>query len=548
MLPRPRSGLVLVVLSATLLGSCVTRVGGTPISLDDPLGVIGSSEEIRLFLFPAETHVCLGDAIAPAPSLDAPVGTVEGTIVDLLLVSSGAGITQEVSVAPGSYVAYVRAKGTDSFSGVEHALIGQGCAEIDELAANESRGVALRLVPVFSPGDCSDTRLSPDEQCTTPGVDDCDARCQTTPFQLNTSIQSGVQEAPRVAARGSNRMLVTFGSERLEIGARVLGPDARPLSSPALLVEDRTVNDALSRAGLLPLPRPLVSTDPAIAPSGRMAIVTTYARGSDFDVRAGFFDTGFVPEADFVALTASDAGLQNQGAGAFAGDGAFLAAFADASLGVAVRVFAPDAHAPSGEATSIAASGSSPAVAGLGTGFVVAWVAGDRVMLRRVDASGSPTGDAFPAFEEASAQSEPAIAGIGGAGGFVVVCRDSDVDGQGSGIRGRVFDASGAGLEAFVVNSTRAGDQGRPSVAAFEDRIAVAFESAGAVRARFFDARGEPALNRERPPSLDDFPVAASGLAPSVGATGTGSNALWFFAYQAASGDAGNIFGRRIPR
>lgn len=550
MVQRTRLSLLLLVASSAiaLLGSCGVRVGGTPISLDDPLGVLQDADEVRLFLFRAETHVCIGDSIAPLPPLDAPVGSIEASVVDLLLVVNGAVITQEVSVAPGSYVAYVRAKGTDSFSMIPNSLIGQGCQEIDSLAANESRGIALRLVPVYSPGDCSDARLSPDEQCTTPGVDDCNAQCQTTPYRINTTNTGDAQESPRAAARGSHRMLVSFVSARRDVGLRVLGSDARPLSAPALLMEDRTLNQTLEGAGFDGLARSVAAASPAVAADGRLAVAATVIRGGDFDVRVGFFNDGLAPEANFVALT-SDTGEQSQATGAFASDGSYLTAFVDGSLGVAVRAFAPGSSAPSGSAaTSIATSGAAPAVAGLSSGFVVAWTASGRVMLRRLDASGAPLGDAFPAFEQASTQAEPAVVGLP-SGGFMVVARDSDVDGAGAGLRGRVFDASGAGGESFQVNSTAAGDQSRPSIAAMDDRVAVVFESAGSIRARVLDLEGSPRLNRERTPSLDDFPIAPSGKEPSVAAAGSGTSALWVYTYQAASGsDSADIFARRIPR
>ncbi|MBX7193214.1 MAG: hypothetical protein K1X94_14265 [Sandaracinaceae bacterium] len=548
-----RSRLVaLAALAAPGLASCVTGATGTPISLDDPLGLIDDSEELRLFILPAETYVCLDPStgtLAPPIDVNAPLNSVEGAVVDLLLTERGSAVMQEVSVPPGDYVAYVRGKGTDPVSGVRNTVIGQGCVAIDGLASNESRGIALTLVPVITEGDCSDTILSPDEQCTTPGMGDCNATCQTTPFQLNTTINTGAQEMPRVSARGSSRIVTTFVSERIDVGARVLGPDGRALTSPALLANDRNVNEVLVETGFGRIPGVIVASQSAVASSGRMAIAATVVpRSGEFDVRVGFFDMSLGPEGEFVAV-GSDTGRQDGVVGAFAADGSYLAAFVDgAGGGVAVRAFAAGSRTPSGSgSTVIGAGGAAPAVAGLATGFAVAYELSGRVMIQRVDGSGAAMGTAIAAADGSGDQSQPAIAPLA-SGGFVVAFRDSAVDGDGTGIRARVFDASGTGLEAFQVNSAAAGDQAAPAVAAHEDRIAIAFETGGAVHARMFDTTGGEALNREPTPSFSEFEIAPGATDPGVAATGSGTSALWFFSFRTLGDGLGDIYGRRIPR
>ena len=186
-------------------------------------------------------------------------------------------------------------------------------------------------------------------------------------------------------------------------------------------------------------------------------------------------------------------------------------------------------------------------MAGLATGFAVAYESSSRVMIQRVDGSGASMGAAFAAAEGGGDQSQPSIAPLS-SGGFVVVFRDSSIDGNGTGIRGRVFDASGVGGTAFQVNSNAAGDQAAPWVAAHEDRIAVTFQSGGAVNARFFSVTGEPALNREPTQSFDEFQIAPDGTEPNVAAVGSGTSALWFFTYRMLSDGFGDVFGRRIPR
>jgi len=546
---RRPTAVALSALLVPVLASCAGEVTSRPISLSDPLGLIDDSDELRLYLMPAETHVCMAATGAVAPMVpDAPVGMTEGAVVDILLTASGGRAMQEVSIPPGSYVALVRGKGTDPTSGVRNTIIATGCAEVIEVAASESRGVAITLNPVISMGVCSDTVLSPDEQCTTPGVGDCSATCQTTPYQLNTTIAMGAQETPRVSGSGSQRALTTFVSERLEVGARVLGPDGRILAMPALLAEDRNVNEVLNDTGFMTLPGVIASASSAVASTGRMAIVTTLVpRAMEFDVRVGFFDTGLAPEGDFIGVTV-DAGRQDQIVGAFAGSGAFAAAWHDDAAGIAVRTFASGSRTPSGSAsTALDAMGGAPASAGLASGFVVAYEVSGDVMVQRVDAAGAAMGTAVAAFDGAGSQTQPAVAGLS-SGGFVVVFTDADVDADGTGIRGVIFDAGGVATADFQVNSTTGGPQSAPSVAAHEDRIAVAWESGGAVRARFLTLAGEGALNRERMPSTSDFELAGGATQPSVAALGAGSTALWLFTYRSMADGLGDIFARRIPR
>lgn len=539
------------VLAAPALSSCVSSAEARPISLRDPLGLIEDSTELRLYLMPAETHVCNTGNGAVLPMVpDAPVGMTEGAVVDIRLTASGGAIMQEVSVPPGNYVALVRGKGTDPTSGVRDTIIATGCADVLEVRSNESRGIAITLNPVVSMGVCSDTILSPDEQCTTPGVGDCSADCQTTPYAINTTIAMGAQEQPRIAGRGAQRVLTTFISERSEIGARVLGADGKPLSMPALLVEDASINEVLADNMRGRLSGVAVTSSPAVAPDGRMAIATTVVpRTGEFDVRVGFFSSGRVPEGDFVGVTAADTNRQEAAVGAFANDGSYLVAFVDSGAGgVSARAFAPGSRTPAGaDAALVGMGGTAPAVAGLASGFVLAYERSGDVFVQRIDASGAPVGAAVAAFDGAGAQTEPSVAALPG-GAFVVVFRDADVDGNGSGIRGVLFDAAGAAGADFQVNSVPDGDQGAPSVAAHADRIAVAFESGGGVQARFFTLSGEPALNRERMPSTAQFPIAGGATAPSVTAVGEGASALWVFAFRTLGDGLGDVFARRIPR
>jgi hypothetical protein len=109
-----------------------------------------------------------------------------------------------------------------------------------------------------------------------------------------------------------------------------------------------------------------------------------------------------------------------------------------------------------------------------------------------------------------------------------------------------VIDATGMAGMPFVVNSTTAGPQAEPTVAAGFDRFLVAWTSGGQIRARVLDRSGAPALNRERPPTSDDFLVASGSVLSPVAAAG-GSN-LAIVVYQDNAMDiGGDIRVRRYP-
>lgn len=132
-------------------------------------------------------------------------------------------------------------------------------------------------------------------------------------------------------------------------------------------------------------------------------------------------------------------------------------------------------------------------------GFVVAWQDGALgAAVRRFDAAGSPLGDAqtadLPGSQVAVAASPD--------GPFVVVLRGTE-------IRAREFDRLGHPVGgAFTVNTTTAGLQSAPHVAAGSDRFVVAWETEGLDGDGFGIARR---LFRFRSVFADDFETGDAG-------------------------------------
>jgi large repetitive protein len=181
-------------------------------------------------------------------------------------------------------------------------------------------------------------------------------------------------------------------------------------------------------------------------------------------------------------------------------------------------------------------------------GFVVVWesAAGDGdsfgVFGQRFDAAANPVGTQFQVNSYTTGyQYSPAVAGDG-SGGFVVVWESygQDSGGPDLGIFGQRFDAGGHPVGAeFLVNSTTAGYQFLPSVAADRDgSFTVAWSSddndLSGIWARRFDAAAVPAGS--------EFPVnttaAGNQIEPVLAMDGGNLTAVW-----ESSGQDGSDFG-----
>ena len=152
-----------------------------------------------------------------------------------------------------------------------------------------------------------------------------------------------------------------------------------------------------------------------------------------------------------------------------------------------------------------------PAVTSLSTGgFLVTWSdrqyfseTGSNLRGALFGADGARIGEQF-AIQNGDApgdQEDSAAIGLPG-GGFVVVWHDTAGgagDGNGGGIRGRIFDSAGRGGTEFVVNTTVSGEQREPAIALLADGgfIVSWTDASGAdptfitgIRAQRFDASG----------------------------------------------------------
>jgi hypothetical protein len=117
---------------------------------------------------------------------------------------------------------------------------------------------------------------------------------------------------------------------------------------------------------------------------------------------------------------------------------------------------------------SVAGAGTRPAITQLASGSIlVTWQTGTDIVGRLYDSAGNPATSAFVVNTFGGNKSDPAVTALP-SGGFVIAYSvDGAVDGSGTAIVARVFDAAGKRVgHEFVVNTATQNAQVRPSVTA----------------------------------------------------------------------------------
>ncbi|MFO0681506.1 MAG: hypothetical protein U0234_05630 [Sandaracinus sp.] len=555
----------LVLAPALSTPGCVApSAGARGIALDDPLGLVhdvaAAGNPLRVYVVPASDYACNTSTGLTTPDIpDAEVGTV-GAIVDgeAMIMGDAASLTATVPV--GDWTVLVRGKGTDPVSGRMNRIIATGCATVNGLGASETRSVSITLLPLHDMGMCGDGTLSPDEQCEPPSAGQCDATCHTTAFALHNNpagtFPAGARSHVRMASATGQRIAAAYNAGNADVALRMLDTDGASITTPPRLERD----DALDVLGMSQ-PGAQLGGAPAMAADGHFAIaMENYftAGGDGGDVVVEFFSR----DRDAMAITPvrqNVMGTQLAPSAAYAGTGALMVVFEDSAsaTGLSGRVFATNATTASGsEAFPVggATSGARhPIVAGLPSGFVVAFGAGGDVFVQRFAADGTAMDATAIAVVEgadaADVQDEPFVAASSD-GSFLVAWTEhgsANGDGNGTTARARAFTTAGAPAGAALVlpseTASQAGDQTAPTVAAADGRYLVAWVGQGGVRARVVSSTGTALPNREQPQTAGDFSIATAGAAPWAVAMGA-SPASWLIGYE----NGGEVSARRIPR
>lgn len=506
-----------------VLASCSSDVGSRGITLRDPLDLIDDVQgPLRLFVLDAATHTCDPTTGMVTPEIpDVDEGMVDEAIVDQSLSVNASMASEEVDVPVGEFTVLVRGKGTDPVSGRMDVFIATACATAS-VDAGETQGVSLSLLPIVGMGVCGDGTFSPDEQCedgnTTDG-DGCSASCRVEPVTVNTTVM-GVQNGPSVAGAAGRRWFVTYNSDNVSTFLRVLEADGSAVSMPLALMADSDVDTAIADVNG-------INFNGAVGMHSDGTAAWAFQQNPGPDVSVSFTDNGRLQQGA-TALVADDVGTEP--AVAFAGNGAAMVVYEDSSssTGISGNVFAAGSQT-AGAAIEIGegAGNAGPAVAGLASGFVVAYSSGGDVVVQRYGADGSAMGGVISAGDGAGAQDQATVAAMSD-DTFVVAWRDEQIDGTASGIGYRAFGADGTPVgEAEALNTTTAGAQSEPAASANDDAYIIVWSSDGEIRGRVLSAGGSPRFNRELPPTAADFALG-SGSEPAVAAGGDASfMAVW---------------------
>ena len=231
-------------------------------------------------------------------------------------------------------------------------------------------------------------------------------------------------------------------------------------------------------------------------------------------------------------------------------DGRFVVAWSDggANAEVTARIFNADGTPASGQiAVATAGNAAHCAIATLdGGGFVVTWEhnfgQGDYdIHARAFDANGVALGSSFVVDGNSAFEYGVAVTGLPG-GNYVIAWYDlAPADGSGSHIRAQMFSGNGAApIDApageFIVNTTAAGDQTWPAIAALADgRFMVTWNSAGGeIRGRVFGSDGTPLS--------DDYQVA-SGAGVHESAVTALNDGRFFITYTQSSNGVDQVYG-----
>ncbi len=248
---------------------------------------------------------------------------------------------------------------------------------------------------------------------------------QAVPFLVN-SVTEGNQREPSLAADGAGVTLIAWDSDgaaldETEIAGRLVTSDGTP-TGDEFQINSHTANSQI---------RPAV---------------------------AGFRSGGFVVAWESYIVDTDE-------------DEIFVRRFDAAGnpLGTETRIDDSEFHLH----VDVAEVGSG--------GFVVVWDDGLDLFGRTFDANGDPADDGFRINEQPGTMYGPRVASDS-SGAFTVVWEDrSEIDGDGSGVLMRRFDASGAATTGDLqVNTSTIGDQYAPTIGMRGDgSFIVAWEAYG---------------------------------------------------------------------
>lgn len=556
-----RRPLPTIGLAGLLLAACASEpspeVDRLVFALGDPAGILDDVVgDLSLVVWPMSAGACdaMTGVVSPAPTT---MPTVERTFM--------VGGSVMFNLDAGAWIVRIQGNGTDRRTG-RTGLIASGCVAF-EVEAGATREVRVVMREQTVSGVCPDGIVDADEMCDDNNAaagDGCDAQCQTEEEAINAITVEGDQRRPALASAADSPFALAWDATRPAPGIRHIlrGPDARPIESPRFQSVDADVLDGL--------PSPGAQVNVAVAASGSRYVVAwedqrTTGTEERSDVRVRLFD--YERAALDVDVNLSDPTLGSQSAPsvAMASDGTIMVVWDDESVsGSRGRIIPSGFTSPQSGPFDLTASPNPnarfPVVVSSPPGFLAAWSgpAGDGtndVFYRRFASSGmATTGEMRAAEGEAGAGNQDQVAAAALTDGMaetLVVWVSSTGDGDGTCIRGRVVDNAGMPVgQAVTINTTTAGDQVNPTVAAGNGAFAVAWEdvATGQVRMRVLDRDGTFRSNRARglAEPTADFQVSIASSMALAPAAAFGGNGILLVVWEDPAAPAPDAMGRGI--
>jgi hypothetical protein len=216
--------------------------------------------------------------------------------------------------------------------------------------------------------------------------------------------------------------------------------------------------------------------------------------GSDFGIYGQRYSTTGAKIGGEFKVNTRTAGIQSAPAVASLLDGGFVVVWESngqdgSGYGIYAQRYTRTGAKIAGEFkvnTTTSNNQRMPAIANLGSGFVVVWASqqngsGYDVHAQRFDKAGNPLGTEFKVnATTAKDQRAPSVVTLADTvSGFVVIWESDSQDGSGLGIYGRRFSRAGQPGSEFKVNAVTANAQSQPAVGAAGSGFVVAWQSAG---------------------------------------------------------------------
>jgi Ca2+-binding RTX toxin-like protein len=313
-------------------------------------------------------------------------------------------------------------------------------------------------------------------------------------FIVNTTAASN-QLSPGVTALPDGRFIATWQTlegGQLDVRARVFN------ASGTATGQDSVVNSTVTGDQYLPVV--------ASFGDGNLVFAWTSNEGSQFDIRARIYNPEGNPVGPDFLVNSTTTNTQYGATIAQLADGRFVIAWESndgTQTDINLKLFNADGTPSTSDLlvnSTVSGGQEGPSIAALqGGGFALVWET-DEGGLRDIRArvfqnDGTALGPDFIVNSTTfDTQLRPSAAALAG-GGFVVAWDSSDGTSN-QDIRARIFDAKGSPKAPdFLVNSTVAGGQYSPAIAALPDgRFYITWDSFEAVqadiRARLFNADG----------------------------------------------------------